>query len=91
MSNSTLVGDMASSVEFVEGHKRVRLTGIRQATRNRLAKQYVLARSQGQDHEAARRRTIEECGLAPVWVYLMWFGLQVIFALLREWWEEWRA
>lgn len=50
---------------------------------------YTLARKAGQDHATAKKFAVQS--YSSIWIMLAWAALQVIFYLLRQWWDNRQA
>lgn len=50
---------------------------------------YALARRAGQDHGTAKKFALQS--YSSIWIMLAWAALQVIFYLLKQWWENRKA
>lgn len=70
---------------WLDAQPATRWLPINFETRRRLAKTYWRARSEGQDHAAAKQTALKGYGAA--WIQLLGLALWVLFKLLERWWD----
>lgn len=85
--NPAYAYDYDSAIGYVNRSRAARMCGVGKDSRAAICRAYVDARSMGASHKVAKQWAPEKAGFGPIWIYLAWIGLQVLFALLKKWWD----
>lgn len=65
---------------------RVKFLPIPDRTVREICTSYRNYRELGYDHGDARRLTLKS--YSSIWITVAWLALQIIFYLLKQWWER---
>ena len=77
-----------SPYSYVDGHPVGRTLPIPKKARDRAIGGYVTWRNLGADHPTAIRHAKDICGLSPLVMILLSVAFQVLWALLKKWWDN---
>lgn len=78
------VTEKLNAYEYVARNPLAKVIG-RQNLKN-ICADYHIARKSGVDHDTARKFALQS--YSSIWIMLAWAALQVIFYLLKQWWEK---
>jgi len=74
---------VAEAQEFVKRNLSVPLRG---EDRDKITRWYILCRSWGYTHKEAKHEATY--GYSMAWLAVAWVVLQILFYVLKKWWEK---